>query len=169
MEIPKTVVKPKLIGWVVLVQSLPITFRMTIFASSMGGTIAFLLTLLRFANFSLWWPFVYCGLAAFVAVPTIIYFIYHRTYEATAYKFYDEHLEYSEGFWTIENRTIAYRHITQIDLRRNVIQRIYGLGSVYLSVPSGVIRSGKFSGIVINNIENPELIYKKIQTILRLI
>ena len=166
MKRPLTNLKPQLISWVVLIRSLPITLRLATVGSALGGTAAFMMTLLQYAHYTLWWPFLYCGGAVFVAVPLVILFIYKRTYVETEYKFYDDYLEYTEGFWVINHKTIAYRHISQVNMRRGVIQRLYGLGSIYLAVPSGIVRHGSYSGIMIHDIKEPEKVYASVQQIL---
>lgn len=167
MKLPLTTLKPQLISWVVIVRSLPMTLRFTILAAAFGGTAAFFMSLLQFAHYTLWWPFIYCGLAAFIIVPLIVLFIFYRTYAETEYKFFEDHLEYAEGFWTIDHKTIAYRHITQVNMRRGIIQRLYGLGSIYLAVPSGIVQRGGFSGIMIHDVKEPEKVYAKVQEILQ--
>ena len=51
-------------------------------------------------------------------------------------------------------------------MRRGVIQRLYGLGSIYLAVPSGIARQGGYAGIMIHDVKEPEKVYARVQDIL---
>jgi membrane protein YdbS with pleckstrin-like domain len=112
----------------------------------------------------LWLPFVFFGLLFLFGSSFLTYFRILKTYSKTDYKFYPDRLEYSEGFWTVENKTIRYEKITETSLRRGVIQKKYGLGTIFLATPATGFLEGKSrSGISINDIANPEKVYAEIQ------
>ena len=80
------------------------------------------------------------------------------------YKFYADRLEYAEGFWTAEKKTIKYDKITETNLKRGMVQKKYNLGSIILSTPATSNEQGKSnSGIKILDIEDAEEIYEKVQ------
>ena len=152
--------KPQLIAWLLLFRYFPLILRLAVVSSLLGGTLAFFLSLVQVMHFSLWSPFIYCGVTVFMVLPVVILGIYRYFYDEIEYRFYQTHLEYSEGFWTIRKKIIAYRNITQVNLRRGMIQRWYRLGTIYLTVPGG-------TGILIHDISEPEQIYQRIQEIVK--
>lgn len=166
MSQPIKVIKPVLITWVLLVSYIPLQLNLTFVGGGVCGSIGFLYLLWSGANFELWTPFIFFGLGFFICTPLLIYFVRKRTYDETDYKFFKDRLEYSEGFWTIEHKLIKYSHITQVTVRKNVIQRIYGLGTIYLSVPTMPATRGGFAGIAIADIKNPDQVYMEIKQIL---
>ncbi len=67
----------------------------------------------------------------------------------------------------MEDKTVRYDRVAEISMRRGVIQRRYGLGCVFLATPATGFSHGKTaSGIVINDIENPEKVYAFLQELL---
>jgi len=99
-----------------------------------------------------------------LGIPLVSYYAARRTYEATEYKFYDDHLEYAEGFWTAENKSIRYKNIQEVSLRRGIIQKKYGLGTIYLSTPAtGFSRGRSSSGIKVHDIPNAEKVYQALK------
>jgi len=110
-----------------------------------------------------WFPFVFFGALAFFGIPLLTYYAKKRTYEKTEYKFYSDRLEFAEGFWTVENKTVKFKNVTEANLRKGVIQKNYGLGTIILSTPATGFQQGRArSGIRIADIENPDHVYNKI-------
>ena len=54
----------------------------------------------------------------FFGIPLLVYFQKKKTYAKTEYKFYKDRLEYAEGFWTAEKKTVKYDKITETSMRR---------------------------------------------------
>ena len=102
------------------------------------------------------------GLLFFLGVPGLLYFAKKNTYTQTRYRFYPDRLEYAEGFFTAEQKTIKYKNVTEVNLRQNILQQKYSLGSVILSTPTDDDAKGG-SGIVISDIKNPQAIYDKVK------
>ena len=167
MDKPVKVLRPKLITWVLLAYYFPLTINATIFGGGAIGGVAFVLLKLSWGMpISGWSCFLVPMVVIFFGIPGFIYFINRKTYDKTEYRFYEDRLEYAEGFWTIEYKTVKYKHITEVLLRRTVIQRFYGLGTVYLSVPALAPRGG-FSGVKVADVRHPEKVYQDIQEILQ--
>jgi len=109
-------------------------------------------------------PAVVGALLGFFGVPILIFVARKRTYAETEYRFYRDRLEYAEGFWTAENKTIKYNRIAEISLRRGVIQRRFGLGTIYLGTPATGYEQGRArSGILLRDIADPEEAYKRVK------
>jgi hypothetical protein len=66
-------------------------------------------------------PFFFFGGLFFFGIPVLVYFAKKKTYSKTEYKFYKDRLEYAEGFWTAEKKTIKYDNVTETTLRRGII------------------------------------------------
>ena len=102
----------------------------------------------------------------FLGVPLIAYLAGKLTYAKTEYRFYKDRLEYAEGFWTIENKTIRYDRIVEVSMRRGVIQKAYNLGTIFLATPAGAPGGKTASGIQVKDIENPEDVYAALQKLI---
>ena len=120
-----------------------------------------------------WFTFVFFGLLFLFGIPLIGYFAKKKTYQKTEYRFYQDKLEYFEGFFSIHEKSITYKNITEAQLRKGIIQRGYNLGTIILATPAtGVYGGGwqsssgrgmPFSGIKILDIEYPDDNYRKIK------
>jgi len=106
-------------------------------------------------------------LSGLFGIPFIAYTAKKKTYAKTEYHFYADRLEYAEGFWTAENKSIKYKNIIEANLRKGVIQKRYGLGSIYLSTPATGMQQGRScSGIMIRDIEHTQDIYEKLKELI---
>lgn len=111
-----------------------------------------------------WFSFVFFACLFFFGIPLLAFTAKKRTYAKTEYRFYGNRLEYAEGFWTVENKTIKYDKITETAMRRGILQRKYGLGTIFLATPATGFQHGKsMSGIRIHDIEEPEKVYDAVQ------
>jgi len=142
---------------------IPIQLFMTVWAGLFFGGFSMFLVKFLGLNLPNWFTFVFFGALAFFGVPFLAYYAKKRTYEKTVYKFFPDRFEYTEGFWTTENKTIKYKNITEVNMRKGVIQKKYDLGTIVLSTPAiGVQRGRAQSGIRISDIQDSENIYKKV-------
>jgi len=111
---------------------------------------------------------IVAALLLVIGGPLIAYVVKQRTYAKTSYRFFRAHIEYYEGFWTTEKRSLEYRNIMEVYLRKGVIQKMYGLGSIVLSTPAtGYSEKGRVGGISIADIKDPEEVYKSIQDLVK--
>jgi len=164
---PVLTIRPVFIPWVTVASILPLQLFMTLWGGGFFG--GFSMFGAKALNLPLpgWSTFVFFGLLFFLGIPVLAYTSKKRTYCKTEYKFYPDRLEYAEGFWTAENKTINYRSITEANLRRGVIQRKYGLGTIYLATPATGISQGRaVSGIKIEDIPDCEKIYNTIRELI---
>lgn len=161
---PIAVLKPVLVLWLVIARYLVVQINMTMVGGAFGGVIIFFHQLYLGAPNVSWQPFFYSALFFFLAVPIVAIFIHKRTYDMTRYVFYPDHIEYYEGFWQVNRKIINYKSITEVDLKKSMVQRIYSLGSVHVLVPN---LGGKYSGIIIADIKHPEKVYQFLQKSIR--
>jgi uncharacterized membrane protein YdbT with pleckstrin-like domain len=123
-------------------------------------------------------PFVIFGAIAFLGIPAVSYFGKKLNYSRTAYKFFDDKLEFEEGFFSRNKKVVRYRDILEVSLRKGILQRTCGLGTIYLATlatGSGP-RSNPFyslgfgnisaSGIGVRDIRNPDEIFEKVRELI---
>lgn len=96
-----------------------------------------------------------------IIVPAISLFTMAETYKKTEYIFLKDKIEYCEGFWDIEEKTLFYKDIREIHLRRHPVQRLFNLGSIVIST------AGSYQAqIFLTDIQNPQEIYQKIKELI---
>ena len=78
-------------------------------------------------------PFVLFGALGFFGVPAIAYMGKKLNYSRTEYRFFSDHLEFEEGFFSINKKVIRYRDVREVTLHKGFFQRMYGLGTIYLA------------------------------------
>lgn len=167
-------VRPVFVGWVVLLQQLPFQLFLTIWSGIFFGS---MVTPLHIFPKDSWVPFVFFGALAFFVVPLIAYIGKKLNYSRTEYKFLNDRLEFEEGFFTINEKIIRFKDITEVTLRKSVFQRLYDLGSVYLATQAtgasgrpNIFNAFGFgsvsaSGIGVCDIRNPDQTFEKIRGI----
>lgn len=99
------------------------------------------------------------GLLFLFGIPLITYSAAQKTYALTEYRFFPDKLEYYEGFFTVEEKTIHYKRIIEANLSKGIFQKQYGLGTITLSTAA----TGARRGIRIQDIKNPDETYKKVK------
>ena len=105
------------------------------------------------------------------------YFGKKLNYARTEYKFLEDRLEFEEGFFTINEKVIKFKDITEVTLRKGIFQRIYDLGTIYLATQAtgssgrpNVFTAFGFgnissSGVGVWDIRNPDETFEKIRGI----
>jgi hypothetical protein len=98
-------------------------------------------------------------------------------YARTEYNFLDDQLEFEEGFFTINKKLIKYKDVKEVTLRKGILQRIYGLGTIYMATlatgsttsfnPFYALGFGNVSasGVGVRDIPNPDEAYEKIKAL----
>jgi membrane protein YdbS with pleckstrin-like domain len=130
MAQPAFSLRPTFIGWITLVQQLPLQLFFTLWCGGFFG--GFSMASGLFAKGS-WAPFVFFGALAFVGIPVTAYFGKMLNYGRTEYRFYPDRLEFDEGFFTVNRKVVRLRDVKEVTLHRGIFQRMYGLGTVYLA------------------------------------
>ncbi|MCC7070237.1 MAG: PH domain-containing protein [Deltaproteobacteria bacterium] len=85
---------------------------------------------------NLLWLYVITALLTVVGAPVVLVPLYFR-YHTLRYRFDDEGLHASWGILFRREVSLTYARIQDIHLRRNVIERWLGLGSVQIQTASG--------------------------------
>lgn len=164
---PVLTLRPVFIPWVTVVSVLPLQIFFTVWGAGFFGGFGMFAVKGVGLPLPAWFTFVFFGLLFFFAIPILTYTARKRTYADTEYRFYPDRLEYAEGFWTAENKTVNYRSINEASLRRGIIQRKYGLGTIYLATPAtGMAQGRAASGIRISDIPECEDVYSTVQQLI---
>jgi uncharacterized membrane protein YdbT with pleckstrin-like domain len=120
-------------------------------------------------------PFILFGALAFFGIPLAAYIGKKLNYARTEYNFLDDQLEFEEGFFTINKKLIKYKNVKEVTLRKGILQRIYGLGTIYMATlatgsttsfnPFYALGFGNVSasGVGVRDIPNPDDAYEKIK------
>jgi membrane protein YdbS with pleckstrin-like domain len=174
--------RPVFVGWALLLAQLPLQVFLAVWAAGFFGIICAIVPSLltgfeeepQFGFLS----FLLCGVIALIAVPLIIYVGKKMNYARTEYRFFSDRLEFAEGFLTIVKKVVRFTDVKEVSLRRGVLQRMCGLGTVYLATqatgapqegnPFSPLRFGSVStsGIVVRNIPDPEKNYERIRDLI---
>ncbi len=164
--------RPVFIGWITFLIQLPLQLFFTLWSGGFfGGMIE--ATGLFARNSHL--PFIIFGAIGFLTVPVVAYFGKRLNYSRTEYRFYADRLEFEEGFFSINKKVIMFRDVREVTLHKGVLQRIYGLGTIYLATlatgSSGNLNlfmalgfgNVSASGVSVRDIEDPDRMFEKVR------
>ncbi len=165
-------VRPVFIGWITLLMQLPLQLFFTVWAAIFfGGMIQTTGLIARGSPL----PYVVFGAIGFFGLPLVAYVGKKLNYSRTEYQFFPDRLEFEEGFFSVNDKTVKFRDVSEVTLHRGALQRLYGLGTVYLATPA-TGSSGNFSpfvalgfgnvsasGINVRDIAEPEQTFDRIR------
>jgi membrane protein YdbS with pleckstrin-like domain len=172
---PSFSVRPVFIGWITLLVQLPVQLFFTIWASGFLGGISSSSGLFERGSET---PFVFFGALAFFGVPTVAYMGKKLNYSRTEYRFLADHLEFEEGFFSINKKVIRYRDVREVTLHKGFLQRIYDLGTIYIATlatgstpgfrPFTALGFGNISasGISVRDVRDPDRVFEQIRRII---
>ncbi len=96
-----------------------------------------------------------------LSFPYLAYWSHKRTYGAAYYRIFRDRMEYAEGFWTVEKKSVRFEQVTEAYLRRGILQKRYGLGTIVLSV------AGMTGGIKLKDIRKPEKVFRVLEKLIQ--
>jgi uncharacterized membrane protein YdbT with pleckstrin-like domain len=165
-------VRPVFIGWIALLVQLPLQLFFTVWSAGfLGGIIESTGLFGRDSQL----PFIVFGVIGFFGVPLIAYFGKRLNYSRTEYRVFADHLEFEEGFFSINKKYINFRDVREVTLHMGFFQRIYGLGTIYLATlatgttgnfnPFVALGFGNVSasGVSVRDVAKPEQTFEKIR------
>lgn len=165
-DTPHFTIKPVFIPWVTILSFIPLQIFFALWGGFMFGLPGYHF-LGDFVNISAAGFVVFFALVFIIGIPVVGYFVKKKTYQKTEYRFFSDRLEYYEGFWTVEGKSISYRNIIEIHLRKGVIQKKYGLGCITLSTPSSGQSARSGGSIRITDIPDPDNYYQKVSALIK--
>jgi membrane protein YdbS with pleckstrin-like domain len=179
MSTPPTFsIKPIFVGWIVLLQQLPIQLIATIWGGLFFGGMLGTFFRPSDTNELSGSGILVVGGLLFIAVPLIAWFGKKLNYDRTEYRFYDDRLEFNEGFITLQKKVVKYRDVKEVSLRRGILQRTCGLGTVYLAtLATGTSGSGfsanpfrafgfgraSASGVLVQDIRDSDTVFEQVR------
>ncbi len=151
------VLRPKLIFWIVVLSILPLSLFLSIWATGFFGGFLFMF-LYGFLKIKLSFFLVILALVLlFILINSLFIWIIYGRAKKSEYHFFEDRIEYYEGFLSIEKKVVYYSRITNIGLKKGLFEKRYGLGSIYIDTASS---SPKGHELNIASIENPDQWYK---------
>lgn len=164
--------KPIFVSWITLLLQLPYQIFFAIWA---GGFLGGMLSAIQIFPPNSNAHFFGIGFAVFICFPVLTYIFKKLNYERTEYKFLEDRMEFEEGFFNVSKKNIKYVDIKEVTLRKGILQRSCGLGTIYLATmatgsssyanPFSALGFGGISasGIAIKDIKEPDENYEKIK------
>lgn len=133
--------RPRFVLWTALVRQLPLQLFLTVWAGVFfGGMFAFggvLAGAMRGGRPDLLAAFLSgpaaAGTVAFLGVPLVTVGAKWLNYRNTRYLLSDRFLDVEEGFLTVQAKRVGLSDLREVTLRRGILQRLSGVGSVYLA------------------------------------
>ncbi len=165
-DAPVLTARPVFVPLKVCLQLLPLQLFFTVWGGGFFG--GFSMVGLRALGIDVPTPttFVAFALLFFAGIPLVGLTLIRRTYARTVYTFYGTRLEYHEGFFAVEKKTIDYRNVTEVSYRQGVLQKRHGLATIVLSTAGLTIVSGRArSGIRIVDVPDGERIYAQVRAL----
>jgi membrane protein YdbS with pleckstrin-like domain len=164
-------VKPVFVGWITLLMQLPLQLFFTVWAGGFFGGMGTAAGVFpQHSN-----PSYIIGAITFFVFPIVIYVGKKMNYDRAEYRFYSDRLEFEEGFFSRNKKIIKFRDIKETTLREGTLQRVYGLGSIYLATTAtGSTRNSNpfvllgfgsvsASGIIVRDIRDPSATFDRIR------
>ncbi len=170
-EEPLLILKPKYLKFVAFLKSIVVAvflglfggigvLMVTLIASgqpTIGGT-ADSTTMIMFVG----------GAIGFFMLGAILSIWYRKTsINHTEYRIFPNRIEYFEGLFTVEQKTVKFSDISEIYLRKGVLQKQYNLGSIFLMTKGFMLpmvgARGNLGGMILRDIEDPDAIYQQLK------
>ncbi len=172
-DVPALELRPKYYMGLFLIQNLLVHLFLTFWAGMFFGTFGTFLIPAGFEIIGLEPPkvnyFLVIGVAVFIFLPIIRLYLTKKNYELSSFKFYEDRVEFLEGFLTKQRKTVYYDQVSEVSLTEGFFQRQYSLGTIVLSTratSAGEDDSGK-SGVRVNNVENSEALFDQVKKIVK--
>jgi membrane protein YdbS with pleckstrin-like domain len=168
----KLSVKPVFVGWIALLTQLPLQLFFTVWAALFFGG---MITSTGLFPKNSWSAFYVIGAIVFFAIPIVAYVGKKLNYSRTEYRFYSDRLEFDEGFFSVNKKVIKFRDVKETTLRKGILQRTCGLGSIDLAtLATGSTRNTNpfvalgfgnvsASGVIVRDIGDPDDAFDKIR------
>jgi membrane protein YdbS with pleckstrin-like domain len=134
-----------------LAASLPVTLFFTAWIIVFFGGFAALV--LAGAKLPVWAPFALAAGAGLFGIPLLVCLTQRATYARTEYRFFAHELEYDQGRFEIDARSVPLASVTRIELRRGTAQRRAGTGTIVLETS---VATGHGSLVRLADVDEPE-------------
>ena len=165
---PLFVMKPVFLPGVTLLSAIPIQIGTTLLGGGLLGMLGALAVKVLHINVPEWFPAVFLGAILFCLVPIMAYVQKKKGYEHTEYRFYGTEFRWYSGWSTMEETTIHYTNISGVSLSKGILQKRYGLGTLFLLIQAiGETESDiARSRIKLADIPDPDEVYAQIKKLI---
>jgi len=165
-------VRPTFIGWITFVMQLPLQLFFTLWSGGFFGGMIEATGLFAGGSHM---PFIIFAAIGFFGVPIVAYLGKKLNYSRTEYRFFADRLEFEEGFFSINEKIVRFRDVSEVTLHKGIFQRIYGLGTIYLATQatgsnasfnlSVALGFGNVSGsgVSVRDVPNPDDMFDKVR------
>jgi membrane protein YdbS with pleckstrin-like domain len=165
--------RPVFVLWIAFLAQLPFQVFFTFWGGGFFGGMSS--SLLHIHG-----PYLFIGFGAlaFVGFPCAACIGKYLNYSRTLYNFYEDRLEFEEGFFSRNKKVIRYRDILEVTLRRGILQQTCNLGTIYLATlatgsgsrtnPFYALGFGNISasGVGVRDIRDPEASFAKVRALI---
>lgn len=181
-ETPLAIYRPVFVLWVALLQQIPwqlfFTFAVGAPVASVFGKFYWFILGKPTTLMNLLAPYIILVSFVFLLCPFIVSIARAMNYRTTIYRIYSDRIEIEEGFLTIHAKRLMFRDVREVSLRRGVLQRGVGLGSLYLATqatgtgpswnPYAVLGMGSTfgSGALIRDIPEAGEAYERLRSLI---
>lgn len=135
--------RPRFVLWTAVLRQLPLQLFLTVWAGLFfGGFLSFFGTVAAMTRTrgdpgaiiaAMFAGPALIGVLAFFAVPVVTVGAKYLNYRNTSYRIDDRYIGVEEGFFTVQSKRVLLEDVREVSLRRGILQRMSGVGSVYLA------------------------------------
>ncbi len=104
---------------------------------------------------------IVAAIVLFVIIWAISFFISRMQLNNIVYKFYNDKVEYSDGFLVKSKKNILYSRMTNTEQWQGIIERLFSLGHIYLDTAG----TG-WHELTLKYMDNTEVLYEKINQLI---
>ncbi len=163
-EEPALVLRPRFVASTAIVRSLPLALFFALWGGGFfGGFCTFVVQAIG-ADVPPWSPFLICGSLALVGIPLVYFQFLKRSYARTEYRFFPHKLEYFEGFFGVEEKSLSLSAVREVHLKKGVLQERHGIGTVVLATSSET--DARRGGLRLVDVEDPDRVYAAVKELL---
>ena len=107
-------------------------------------------------------------------IALLVLIITKKQYDNLEYKFYADKMEYTDSFINKENKELKYKNIKEIIMRQNILERIFGIGTIIIATSASSGYASRRShytmrnrnGIYVHCVKNIHTDYQNIKNLI---
>lgn len=160
-------IKPFFTPLNIFVSVIPLQLFFTLWGTVVFGIAGFFVIQYLELSIDPWTVALVFGCLFFIFTPVIAMYVLTQRYARAEYRFLSDRLDYREGFYSTEEKSIGYEHIIEVNLVRGFWKRLFNLGTIVLSTTTTGNTVGlSRSGIRIPDIQTPQAVYHSIKRVI---
>jgi membrane protein YdbS with pleckstrin-like domain len=164
---PRIVIRPFFTPLNVLVSLIPLQLFFTLWGAVVFGIAGFFFIEYFELSINPWVLTLVFGILFFIFTPVIATYLLLQRYSRTEYRFYSDRLDYEEGFYAIQHKTIGLEHIIEVNMTQGFWKRLFDLGTIILSTAATGEKAGSpRSGIRIPDVQRLHETYRAVKRLI---